>query len=64
MSFSHCVVIEIFDNLVKSCSCGDDGRICGWRWKEITQSEVHIPLQGNCLVKLGHPDAFAHHFVL
>ncbi|RVX05461.1 THO complex subunit 6 [Vitis vinifera] len=28
-------------------SCGDDGRICGWRWKEITQSEVHIPLQGN-----------------
>ncbi|WJZ97765.1 hypothetical protein VitviT2T_016344 [Vitis vinifera] len=28
-------------------SCGDDGRIRGWRWKEITQSEVHIPLQGN-----------------
>ncbi|KAJ0030418.1 hypothetical protein Pint_13423 [Pistacia integerrima] len=28
-------------------SCGDDGRICGWRWKEFTKSEVPIHLQGN-----------------
>ncbi|KAL6984637.1 hypothetical protein U1Q18_018012 [Sarracenia purpurea var. burkii] len=26
-------------------SCGDDGRIRGWRWKEISQTEGHIPLQ-------------------
>lgn len=28
-------------------SCGDDGRICGWRWKEFTESKVPINLQGN-----------------
>ncbi|KAJ0090342.1 hypothetical protein Patl1_13501 [Pistacia atlantica] len=28
-------------------SCGDDGRICGWRWKEFTKSDVPIHLQGN-----------------
>ncbi|KAF5481810.1 hypothetical protein F2P56_002432 [Juglans regia] len=27
-------------------SCGDDGRIRGWRWKEFTNSDVPIPLQG------------------
>ncbi|KAK9275821.1 hypothetical protein L1049_023092 [Liquidambar formosana] len=30
-------------------SCGDDGRIRGWRWKEIKESEVPLPLQGNHL---------------
>lgn len=30
-----------------SCSCGDDGRIFGWKWEEITKSEVPIHLQGN-----------------
>ncbi|XP_062148721.1 eukaryotic initiation factor 4A-15-like [Alnus glutinosa] len=28
-------------------SCGDDGRIRGWRWKEFKNSDVPIPLQGN-----------------
>ncbi|KAE7998517.1 hypothetical protein FH972_003056 [Carpinus fangiana] len=28
-------------------SCGDDGRIRGWRWKEFMNSDVPIPLQGN-----------------
>lgn len=28
------------------CSCGDDGRIRGWRWKEFTNADVPIPLQG------------------
>ncbi|XP_030488647.2 THO complex subunit 6-like [Cannabis sativa] len=27
-------------------SCGDDGRIRGWRWKDCTESDVPIPLQG------------------
>lgn len=27
-------------------SCGDDGRIRGWRWKDFTNSDVPIPLQG------------------
>ncbi|THG14083.1 hypothetical protein TEA_003982 [Camellia sinensis var. sinensis] len=27
-------------------SCGDDGRIRGWRWKEISKPEEHIPWQG------------------
>ncbi|KAF8406868.1 hypothetical protein HHK36_005989 [Tetracentron sinense] len=30
-------------------SCGDDGRIRGWRWKEIMNSEMPIPAQGNHL---------------
>ncbi|KAA8523273.1 hypothetical protein F0562_009696 [Nyssa sinensis] len=30
-------------------SCGDDGRIRGWRWEEILESEVPIPLQGGRL---------------
>ncbi|CAN1136317.1 THO complex subunit 6 [Linum perenne] len=28
-------------------SCGDDGRIRGWKWKEFIQPEVPISLQGN-----------------
>ncbi|XP_022754863.1 eukaryotic initiation factor 4A-15-like isoform X3 [Durio zibethinus] len=28
-------------------SCGDDGKIKGWRWKEFTESEVPITFQGN-----------------
>ncbi|KAB1209356.1 THO complex subunit 6 [Morella rubra] len=28
-------------------SCGDDGHIRGWRWKEFTNSDVLISLQGN-----------------
>ncbi|XP_038695745.1 THO complex subunit 6 isoform X4 [Tripterygium wilfordii] len=28
-------------------SCGDDGRIRGWRWEEIIRSDVPISLQGN-----------------
>ncbi|CAN0901260.1 THO complex subunit 6 [Linum grandiflorum] len=28
-------------------SCGDDGRIRGWKWKELIESEVPISLQGN-----------------
>ncbi|PON84437.1 WD repeat containing protein [Trema orientale] len=27
-------------------SCGDDGRIRGWRWKDCTESDVPVPLQG------------------
>lgn len=27
-------------------SCGDDGRIRGWRWKDCTESKVPIPFQG------------------
>ncbi|KAF4348476.1 hypothetical protein F8388_001887, partial [Cannabis sativa] len=27
-------------------SCGDDGRIRGWRWKDCTESYAPIPLQG------------------
>lgn len=27
-------------------SCGDDGRIRGWRWKDFTNSDVPITLQG------------------
>ncbi|XP_024017255.1 uncharacterized protein LOC21409931 [Morus notabilis] len=27
-------------------SCGDDGRIRGWRWKDCTESMVPIPFQG------------------
>ncbi|KAL7238120.1 hypothetical protein ACSBR2_004254 [Camellia fascicularis] len=30
-------------------SCGDDGRIRGWRWKEISKPEEHIPWQGGHL---------------
>ncbi|XP_058073984.1 THO complex subunit 6 isoform X2 [Magnolia sinica] len=30
-------------------SCGDDGRIQGWRWKEILDSEVLVPMQVNHL---------------
>lgn len=33
--------------LVVFRSCGDDGRIQGWRWKEILEAEVPIPSQGN-----------------
>ncbi|KAG7988712.1 hypothetical protein I3843_03G201100 [Carya illinoinensis] len=32
-------------------SCGDDGRIRGWRWKEFTNSDVPIPLQAGNQVK-------------
>lgn len=28
-------------------SCGDDGRIRGWRWEEFMQSQVPVALQGN-----------------
>ncbi|KAK0572073.1 hypothetical protein LWI29_025692 [Acer saccharum] len=28
-------------------SCGDDGRVRGWRWKEFSESEVPIHLQGS-----------------
>ncbi|KAK2645314.1 hypothetical protein Ddye_020509 [Dipteronia dyeriana] len=28
-------------------SCGDDGRVRGWRWREFSESEVPIPLQGS-----------------
>ncbi|XP_061361648.1 THO complex subunit 6 isoform X2 [Gastrolobium bilobum] len=28
-------------------SCGDDGRIRGWRWKELTSSKYSVSLQGN-----------------
>ena len=27
-------------------SCGDDGKIKGWRWKEFTESEVPVTFQG------------------
>ncbi|XP_057500018.1 THO complex subunit 6-like isoform X2 [Actinidia eriantha] len=30
-------------------SCGDDGRIRGWRWKEVSNLEGNIPLQGGHL---------------
>ncbi|CAL5401618.1 unnamed protein product [Camellia sinensis] len=33
-------------------SCGDDGRIRGWRWKEISKPEEHIPWQEVRLVYL------------
>ncbi|KAF5946657.1 hypothetical protein HYC85_016885 [Camellia sinensis] len=36
------------DSLLLS-SCGDDGRIRGWRWKEISKPEEHIPWQGGHL---------------
>lgn len=28
-------------------SCGDDGRIRGWRWKDVTKSDAHNPARGN-----------------
>ncbi|KAK1264938.1 WD repeat-containing protein DWA1 [Acorus gramineus] len=27
-------------------SCGDDGRICGWRWNDISNSDESMPMQG------------------
>ncbi|OMO91702.1 hypothetical protein COLO4_18173 [Corchorus olitorius] len=39
-------------------SCGDDGKIKGWRWKEFTESEVPITFQGNHMkpvLDLGNP---------
>lgn len=30
-------------------SCGDDGRIRGWKWKDITKSKAPISMQGNHL---------------
>ncbi|KAK7840373.1 tho complex subunit 6 [Quercus suber] len=32
-------------------SCGDDGRIRGWRWKDFTNSDVPIPLQAGKQMK-------------
>ncbi|KAL5065844.1 hypothetical protein RYX36_027581 [Vicia faba] len=28
-------------------SCGDDGRVRGWRWNELTSSKYHTSLEGN-----------------
>lgn len=28
------------------CSCGDDGRVRGWKWKEFGESESSLHLQG------------------
>lgn len=33
--------------IVVLCSCGDDGRIRGWKWKDISDFEV----QGNMVIK-------------
>lgn len=37
--------IEMFVDFVLLSSCGDDGRIRGWKWKENLESEVSM--QGN-----------------
>lgn len=32
---------------VLSCSCGDDGRIRGWRWNEFSSSNYSVSSQGD-----------------
>lgn len=41
------------------CSCGDDGRIRGWNWKDCTQSEVPFHSQGD----IGFRQMTAYHIL-
>lgn len=41
------MVLKFLTMCLVPCSCGDDGWIRGWRWKEFTNSDVPITLQGN-----------------
>ncbi|KAM7513004.1 hypothetical protein LguiB_011879 [Lonicera macranthoides] len=51
--------VKFFENGDDSLllSCGDDGRIQGWRWKDILEAEVPIPYQGQLkpLLHLANP---------
>jgi len=32
---------------ILSCSCGDDGRIRGWKWKEFSSPNYSVSSQGD-----------------
>lgn len=42
-----------FSTFSMLCSCGDDGHLRGWNWKELLNSVIHGDMQGNeCMIEL------------